>query len=80
MTISLTIIVVLLVGYSLWKDITHQRHLERLELLIKAGDTAEFIRSTARPTGETVERVPDDTIPLEEAEPKEVLRAIKKQK
>lgn len=77
MTYALAVIVALLIAASVWKDREHRQHLERLEMLLKSKDLPEFV-SSVPVHAESVEEPEDPTVPIEEAEPAEVLAALRK--
>lgn len=75
------IIIVLLIAYTAWKDFLYQKHLARLELLVKSRDVEEFVRAEAAEAEINEPDEPlesDDTEDLDDVDPQDTIAAIRK--
>jgi hypothetical protein len=77
-TTVLTVLCLALIGYHVWKDREHRRHLESLELLVKSKDAVEFVRTRVETGKPEPEPPTDDVVPLEDVPADELMPALKK--
>lgn len=77
--IALALLNAALLAYHVWKDWTHRKQIEALQLLVKAKDVPEFVQAVAQPEPAADAEPESDLVNPEEAGAETLIKAIQQQ-